>query len=176
VSVNVSPRQLVDPTLPSQVASLLDATGLEPSALVLEITESVMLEDPETTMRTLDSLRDLGVRLSIDDFGTGYSSLSYLRRLPVNTVKIDRSFLLQLGHDPHDATIVGAVVDLAHSLGLDVVAEGIETTEQLAELLRLGCDHVQGFLLARPAPGSELVPLLARGGLLAAHLPQRLAG
>ena len=120
-----------------------------------------MLQDAEVTLAALAALRELGVKLAIDDFGTGYSSLSYLRRLPVHILKIDRGFLLQLGVNPNDATIIGAVIDLAHSLGLEVVAEGIETEAQLAELRRLGCDHVQGFLLARPMPDADLRGFLA---------------
>src|SRR5205823_4228976 len=140
VSVNLSVRQFQHPSLVEDVALVLRQTGLEPSRLVLEITEGIMMEAAEVSSAALQKLKDLGVRLAIDDFGTGYSSLSYLKRFPVDTLKIDRSFVDGLGRDPGDAAIVHAVIGLAHTLGLQVTAEGIETAEQLVRLQLAGCD------------------------------------
>ena len=148
VSVNVSARQLADPHLVKTVSQVLAYSGLPSSMLVLEITESVLLADTEETIATLQALKDLGVTLAIDDFGTGYSSLSYLRRLPVDIVKVDRSFVDGLGSGREDRAIVAAMIQLAHQLGLKVVAEGVETEVQLGELRELGCDAVQGFYFA----------------------------
>ena len=156
VAVNLSARQLSDPELVKTVAAALEGSGLDPSGLYLEITESVLMDDAEAARVTLDALRGLGVRLAVDDFGTGYSSLAYLRRFPVNVLKIDRSFVAGIGTDVDDETVVQLVVDLAHSLKLDVVAEGVETKEQLETLRSLGCDMVQGYLLARPLPPDEV--------------------
>ena len=152
VSVNVAARQLTRPGLAAQVLVALGEAGAEPGDLVLEITEHGVLEDFAAAFRHLQEVRALGVRVAVDDFGTGWSSLSYLQRLPVDALKIDRSFVATLGVEGPSMAIVGSLVSLAHGLGLTVVAEGVETEEQLAELRRLGCDSVQGFLLARPAP------------------------
>jgi len=151
VSVNVASRQLTRPGLATQVLVALGEAGAEPGDLVLEITEHGVLEDFAAAFRHLQEVRALGVRVAVDDFGTGWSSLSYLQRLPVDELKIDRSFVATLGVEGPSMAIVGALVSLAHGLGLNVVAEGVETEEQLAELRRLGCDSVQGYLLARPA-------------------------
>jgi EAL domain-containing protein (putative c-di-GMP-specific phosphodiesterase class I) len=156
VAVNLSARQLSDPELVKTVAAALEGSGLDPSGLYLEITESVLMDDAEAARGTLEALRGLGVRLAVDDFGTGYSSLAYLRRFPVNVLKIDRSFVAGIGTDVDDETIVALVVGLAHSLKLEVVAEGVETKEQLECLRSLGCDVVQGYLLARPLPPEEV--------------------
>ncbi|HEX9969879.1 MAG TPA: EAL domain-containing protein [Acidimicrobiales bacterium] len=163
VSVNLSARQFADPDLVPVVAGALRDAGLDPSGLWLEITESVLMEEAESTVETLRALRALGIHLSIDDFGTGYSSLSYLKRFPVDTLKIDRSFVDGLGTDAEDEAIVTAVVRLAQALELGVVAEGVETAAQLAELRRLGCTAVQGYYLGRPMPASEVVASLATG-------------
>ena len=160
VSVNLSARQFTDPQLSEMVADVLADTGLPPAALSLEITESVLMDEADATLNTLGALRRLGVHLSIDDFGTGYSSLSYLKRFHVDVLKIDRSFVDGLGIDSEDEAIVTAVVSLAHSLGLEVTAEGVETNLQLAGLRRLGCDSVQGFLLGRPLPPDDLLAAL----------------
>ncbi|WP_347337651.1 EAL domain-containing protein, partial [Pseudomonas nitroreducens] len=125
--------------------------------LILEITESVAMDDIEASLRVFDLLDDIGVQLSIDDFGTGYSSLSYLRRLPARQLKIDRSFVRDLDSSPDAQAIVEAVVHLAHALGLKVVAEGVETPEQAAILTRLQCDELQGYLYARPMPERDLL-------------------
>jgi diguanylate cyclase (GGDEF)-like protein/PAS domain S-box-containing protein len=150
--VNLSRRQLTQPDLVDQVVRAMDDAGIEPTNLCLEITETALMADPVVGLRVLSELRALGVELAIDDFGTGYSSLSYLKRFPVHVLKIDRSFVDGLGDDPDDTAIVTAVVSLARALGLRVVAEGVETRQQLAELQRLGCDSAQGYLFARPVP------------------------
>jgi diguanylate cyclase (GGDEF)-like protein len=161
MSVNLSARQFAESSLISSVATILDHAGLRPGQLELEITESVVMDQSEASVERLRGLRALGVRLVLDDFGTGYSSLSYLRRLPLDTIKVDRSFVSGLGSDPADIPIVEAVIALAHGLGIDVVAEGIETEEQLASLRELACDRGQGYWFARPLPGVELEGLLA---------------
>jgi diguanylate cyclase (GGDEF)-like protein/PAS domain S-box-containing protein len=155
ISVNLSPRQLAEPGLPDDVARVLHATGINPESLWLEITENTLMRDAETAVRTLGSLRALGVRLAVDDFGTGYSSMSYLKRFPVQALKVDRTFVDGLGREPEDTVICTAVVSLAHALGLRAVAEGVETPEQLAELRTLGCELAQGFLFGKPAPAEH---------------------
>ena len=162
VSVNLSARQLVRPDLTDRVAAMLETTGADPADLCLEITEGTLLVDMGTAVRQLAELRSLGVRISIDDFGTGYSSLAYLRNLPLDELKIDRSFVTPVADDPSAAAIVASVVSLGHALGLLVVAEGIETAAQLETLRDLGCDLGQGFYLARPAPAGDLTPVLRR--------------
>jgi diguanylate cyclase (GGDEF)-like protein/PAS domain S-box-containing protein len=157
VWTNLSARQLIAPDLVARVAAALVDSGAAPSTIGLEITESVLMDDAESSLRTLHELRDLGVRLAIDDFGTGYSSLAYLKRLPVEVLKIDRAFVRGLGDDPDDSTIVAAVISLAHSLGVAAVAEGVETWTQLTELDLLGCDVAQGFYFARPADASDVM-------------------
>jgi diguanylate cyclase (GGDEF)-like protein len=169
VTVNLSARQFGDPDLIASVAEALARADLPADALWLEITESVLMEEVGATADTLHALKALGVHLSVDDFGTGYSSLSYLKRFPVDLLKIDRSFVAGLGTDPEDAAIVHAIVSLAQSLRLAVVAEGVEHPDQLEALRRLGCNAVQGFLLAHPAPADGLPehappPLLAPVG------------
>ena len=161
VSVNLSAEQVRYPGLTQDVASVLSESGLEAANLVLEITESTLIQDTEATEVVLGELEALGVRLAIDDFGKGYSSLSYLKMLPVNVLKIDRSFVEGLGKDPRDTTIVEAMVSLAHSLGLEAVGEGVETAEQLEHLEAMGCELAQGFYLARPLPRAEVELLLA---------------
>jgi diguanylate cyclase (GGDEF)-like protein len=161
VSANLSIHHLRHPGLLDHVRSVLGRSGLDPSSLCLELTESVLLEDVDRHMRTLLELRALGVRLAIDDFGTGFSSLTYLKRFPVDAVKIDRSFVAGLGSDAADSAIVRSVIDLAHALSLQVVAEGVERPEQLEALRSLGCDVAQGYLFAPPLPTEELLPWLA---------------
>jgi diguanylate cyclase (GGDEF)-like protein len=161
VSVNLSARQLTHPDLVATVAEAIGRAGIEPSTLVLEITETVLMDDPETASTILHALRSLGVKLAIDDFGTGHSSLGYLKALPVNCLKIDRAFVSGLSVDPDDEAIVAAVVRMGHALGLEVTAEGIETLAQLEALEALGCDVGQGFYFARPQPG-EVVSALVR--------------
>jgi EAL domain-containing protein (putative c-di-GMP-specific phosphodiesterase class I) len=161
LSVNLSPRQFQQAGLVEQVADVLRETGLDPGSLRLEITESRLMEDAPATVRTLDALKGLGVRLAVDDFGTGYSSLNYLSRFPVDTLKIDRSFVLALGEDDESSVaIVRAVATLGHALGMEVTAEGIETAEHLGYVRAVGCDHGQGYYFARPAPAEQIAPLL----------------
>lgn len=161
VSVNLSARQLAHPDLVGVFASALADSGVAPETILVEVTESVIMRDPQLATAILHALRALGVRIAIDDFGTGHSSLGYLKQLPVDCLKIDRSFVAGLGIDPDDRAIVRAVVAMAHALGLSVTAEGIETTQQLGELESLGCDVGQGFYFARPQPG-EVVAALVR--------------
>jgi diguanylate cyclase (GGDEF)-like protein/PAS domain S-box-containing protein len=156
LSVNLSARQLAVPELIDTVRDVLAETGLGPARLCLEITESVLMDDVESSIEALLDLKALGVRLAIDDFGTGYSSLSYLRRFPVDVVKLDRSFVAGLGVDPAATAIVAAVVNLAHALGIVVVAEGVETQAQLVALRALRCDRAQGYYWNRPLPAGEL--------------------
>jgi diguanylate cyclase (GGDEF)-like protein/PAS domain S-box-containing protein len=163
IAVNISMRNLLDPTLPDTVARHIAQSGVSPSRVSLEITESVAMADPERTLRVLTRLHDTGVQLAIDDFGTGHSSLSYLRRLPVQTLKIDRSFIAGLTKDDAGRSIVKATVELGHALGLEVTAEGVEDEGQLQAVRDLGCDHAQGFLIARPMTEAD-VP-----GWFAAH-------
>ena len=152
LSVNVSVRQIADPDLPAVIESALRSSGVDASALTLEITESILMEDPEAARRRLMALKNLGLHLAIDDFGTGYSSLAYVRQFPVDRVKIDRSFVMGLAADsPDDVAVVRSVVSLCRSLHLTTVAEGIERAEQAEILAELGCDHGQGYLFARPA-------------------------
>ena len=159
MSVNLSGRQFVQPDLVDEVAGILADTGLDPRALELEITESVVMDQSESGVRTLRRLRDLGVKLVLDDFGTGYSSLSYLKHLPLDTIKIDRSFVAGLDGDA-DRSIVEAVVGLAHGLHIGVVAEGIETEAQRRQLIELGCDLGQGYLFSPPVPSPDATRLL----------------
>jgi EAL domain-containing protein (putative c-di-GMP-specific phosphodiesterase class I) len=165
VSVNLSARQLTDPHLLITVRDVLARTGLPASALWLEITESMLMADAEGSIVVLAGLRNIGVHLSIDDFGTGYSSLSYLRRFPVEALKIDRSFVLAMAENADDAAIVRSVTSLAHELGLEVVAEGIETADQLAALTALGVDKAQGYLFSAPAAASDVLAALVRPDL-----------
>jgi diguanylate cyclase (GGDEF)-like protein/PAS domain S-box-containing protein len=161
ICVNLSRRQLGHPSLVDEVAAVLDETGIDPGLVDLEITESVLMDDVELAHRALSNLHDLGVKLVVDDFGTGYSSLSYLQRFPVDLLKIDRSFVAGLGTNKGDTAIVTAVLSLAHALGMQAIAEGVETADQLAELRALGCDMAQGFYLARPQPEHAIADLLA---------------
>jgi diguanylate cyclase (GGDEF)-like protein len=163
VSVNLSAAQLRQPDLIDTLAAVIAAHRIDPGALCLELTESTFMEEAGGHGAALAALKALGVNLAIDDFGTGYSSLTYLKRFPVNVLKIDRAFVAGLGRDPSDTAIVRSVIDLAHALGLTVVAEGVETADQAAHLRRLGCDLAQGYHFARPLPPGELDSLLERG-------------
>jgi diguanylate cyclase (GGDEF)-like protein/PAS domain S-box-containing protein len=167
VSVNVSPRQLRDPGLVEEVRRALAGSGLAPSQLEVEVTESAVMNDPDEARARLEQLCRLGVRLSIDDFGTGYSSLGQLRHFPFDTLKIDKTFMHGLGEDPHNTAIVSGVLALSRNLGLEVVAEGIETAEQLEHLQDLGCDRGQGYYLARPITPEVLRRLLVEDARLA---------
>ena len=156
IAVNLSARNLVDGEFPNHVAGLLERWRIEPRLIEFEITESAMLNDPARTRQILEQLSAMGIRLSIDDFGTGYSSLAYLKRLPVNEIKVDRSFVMNMHEDEDDATIVRSTIDLGRNLGLDVVAEGVENEQVWERLRALGCTAAQGYYLSRPVPAPEL--------------------
>jgi len=171
LAVNVSASQFMAPGFGRLVAGVLSSTGMDPSRLVLEVTESIFLEDGSRATHVMAALKDLGVRLALDDFGTGYSSLSYLRRVPVDIIKIDQSFVTGLGPDPAGAAIVAAIAELAHALGLTVVAEGVETAQQRDAVVSIGCEAAQGFHYARPLTGDQLDKLLEDWGDIPVHLP-----
>jgi diguanylate cyclase (GGDEF)-like protein/PAS domain S-box-containing protein len=161
VGFNVSARQLASDTLIEDVMAAMKLYGVVGTDLEVELTESVLMTDPERASQVLAQLQAMGLRISIDDFGTGYSSLSYLKRFPAQTVKIDRSFIRGLATDRNDRAITQAVIAMAHSLGLTVIAEGVETPEQLSILGEMGCDEVQGYLLGRPMPQADLAQRLS---------------
>ncbi|PQD99739.1 hypothetical protein CYL16_16555 [Mycobacterium sp. EPG1] len=161
--INVSPVQLVTDGFVETVAGIIDEFGLDHGSVCLEITESMVVQDIETTRVTLDGLKKTGVLVAIDDFGTGYSALSHLKSLPVDTLKIDKSFVRELGSDPGDLAIVRAIIALAEAFGLELVAEGVETDAAALTLLRHGCHRAQGFLLSRPIPGEAMETLLSQG-------------
>jgi diguanylate cyclase len=160
VAVNLTIPDLLDLELPDRIEAMLIQTGVRPSQLELEITESTILADPFRVRQVLNRLNEMGLRLAIDDFGTGYSSLAYLKRLPVQTIKIDRSFVMEMCADASDATIVRSTIDLGRNLGLDIVAEGVETQEVWDALRAQGCTLAQGYLIGKPMPAEELVVLL----------------
>ena len=164
VAVNLSARTVGDPALPGRVAEALRHAHVPAERLILEITESSVMGDPEQTLPVLEKLADLGLGLSLDDFGTGYSSLSYLQRLPVDELKIDRSFVVGLAADDpsNSRALIRSIAGLGATLSLRVVAEGVETQEQLAELRDLGCQVAQGYFISRPLPAPELDTWLRR--------------
>jgi EAL domain-containing protein (putative c-di-GMP-specific phosphodiesterase class I) len=155
ISVNLSARHLGTRSFLSDVLDPLHACGVDPSRLMVEITETALLNDIESASHALAQLRSHGVRIAIDDFGTGYTSLSHLRRLPLDVVKIDRSFVANLEH-PDDRSLVRLIVDTGHLLGVSITAEGVETAAQARELLEMGTDSLQGYLFARPAPSDAV--------------------
>jgi EAL domain-containing protein (putative c-di-GMP-specific phosphodiesterase class I) len=168
VAVNLSPVQFRDASLPLIVDAALSDSGLPPERLVLEITESVFLDADDGVLRTLHSLRERGVSFALDDFGTGYSSLSYLRSFPFDKVKIDKSFVRDIAHHESNLAIVRAITGMANSLGMTVIAEGVETEEELTVLRLEGCMHVQGYLFSRPLSASAInsyIRMLAAAGL-----------
>jgi diguanylate cyclase (GGDEF)-like protein/PAS domain S-box-containing protein len=167
VAVNISARQFREKNLFQLVAAILAETGLAPGQLELEVTESVIMHDAQQVIASLQAFRDMGVRLSVDDFGTGYSSLSYLKRFPVDRLKIDQSFVRDLSTDADDVAIAQAIITLGHTLNLRVIAEGVETPEQLAFLRRNQCDEMQGYLFGKPMPAEEFGKLLQSGRALA---------
>jgi diguanylate cyclase (GGDEF)-like protein/PAS domain S-box-containing protein len=164
VAVNLSMRQFTDDSLLQDVARVLNETGMDPRWLELEITESMVMRDPESSVRLLHGLKAMGIRLSIDDFGTGYSSLAYLKRFPLDSLKIDRAFINDLPADSDDAAITQAIIGMAHSLRLTVIAEGVETEEQLHFLGVNGCDEMQGFYVSKPLPEEDFSRLFRSGG------------
>jgi EAL domain-containing protein (putative c-di-GMP-specific phosphodiesterase class I) len=166
MSVNVSAVQFAQPRLLETVRTTLEDTGFPPDKLVLEITESVLMKDAETTIGMLKALKNMGVRISMDDFGTGYSSLSYLKRFPIDIVKIDKSFVRDINEDEDDAAIIRVIIALARSLRLTTVAEGVETQEQLGFLMREQCDRFQGYFFSRPVDADVLRARILDGSLL----------
>ncbi|MEA2395263.1 MAG: hypothetical protein QOJ82_3154, partial [Solirubrobacteraceae bacterium] len=164
MSVNLSARQIAHPDLAEMVAAVLRQTDIDPGQLRLELTESSLMDDPDAALATMNALTELGVKLVLDDFGTGYSSLAYVQRFPISVLKVDRSFVANLGGESSDGAIVAAVVNMAHGLGVEVVAEGVETESQATALQALGCEYAQGYLYGRPMPAEELRPLLAAAG------------
>ncbi len=169
--MNLSARQVAQRDLPEFVEGVLHDTGLDAQCLSLEITESVLLEESDAPADTLRALRSTGARLVLDDFGTGYSSLGYLKRLQLDALKVDRSFVDGLGSGQEETAIVHAIVGMARALGLSVVAEGVETARQLAELRRLACDGAQGYWFARPMPPEQAPALIAGAPPWAARMP-----
>jgi EAL domain-containing protein (putative c-di-GMP-specific phosphodiesterase class I) len=161
--VNMSARQFAQKNLVATIGRMLHEVDLSPEQLGVEITESLIMDRPEDSVRTLKALSEMGVQISIDDFGTGYSSLSYLKRFPLDKIKIDRSFIADIATDPDDAAIVTAIIAMAHSLNATVVAEGVETVEQLNFLRERGCDEFQGYYFSRPVPGNAVLEKLRCG-------------
>ncbi|MBI3897381.1 MAG: EAL domain-containing protein [Gammaproteobacteria bacterium] len=162
LAVNLSVRQFQQPDLPDMINAILRRTGFKPAALELEITESLLMQNVDNALAVMRKLNDLGVKFSVDDFGTGYSSLTYLKRLPISRVKIDQSFVRDIPTDPNDVAIVSAIISMAHNLGLQVTAEGVETPEQLALLSSRGCDAVQGFYFGQPVSMEETTLFLQK--------------
>jgi EAL domain-containing protein (putative c-di-GMP-specific phosphodiesterase class I) len=167
MAVNLSAHQFRHPRLAEDVARVLANTGLDPAGLEVEITESTAMGNADATIATLERLKGIGVQLAIDDFGTGYSSLGYLQRFPIDVLKVDRSFVGGLPANRGDAAIVQAVIALARALHLKVVAEGVETSEQLSELKILGCDLGQGYYFGKPVSTEEAEALLGQAAALA---------
>jgi EAL domain-containing protein (putative c-di-GMP-specific phosphodiesterase class I) len=165
MAVNLSPANLSDAHLPEKVFEVFDRWGVDPGKVVLEITEDSFMGDPEQSLDVMTRLHDQGVELSVDDYGTGFSSLAYLRDLPVNELKLDRAFLAA-ADDDRAVAIIRSTVDLAHSLAMRIVAEGVETDANLALIAELGCDAAQGYLLGRPAPAAALFPVSPAAGAL----------
>lgn len=163
ISVNISAIDFRQRHFVAHLAAILEKTGLAPRLLELEITESVLMQNVEDTLVTLRAIKTLGVRLSIDDFGTGYSSLSYLRRFPIDVLKIDQSFIRGLSHNSQDAQLIGAIISLGKSLDLNIIAEGVETLEQLAFLKAHQCEEGQGFLFSKAVAADEFAQLLQTG-------------
>jgi EAL domain-containing protein (putative c-di-GMP-specific phosphodiesterase class I) len=157
VSVNVSMNQFRQKNFVKQLTNILEETGLKPNSLELELTESIIMHNPDFTISILKDLKSLGIGVSIDDFGTGYSSLNYLKVLPLSKVKLDQSFIRGITTDPNDNAICRAIIMMAHSLNLKVIAEGVENVEQLELLRSLNCDEAQGFLFCRPLPAEDFM-------------------
>ena len=163
MAVNLSARQFSQPNLVDQIRAVIEETGIDPDSLEVEITESNAMQNAENTIHTLRELKTLGVRIAMDDFGTGYSSLNYLKRFPIDTLKLDQMFVRDVSEDPTDAAIVSAAIVMAHSLSIEVVAEGVETEAQLAFLQKQRCDRIQGFFFSVPLAAEELEPYLSEG-------------
>jgi EAL domain-containing protein (putative c-di-GMP-specific phosphodiesterase class I) len=162
LNVNLSTKQCSDPELIHRIIDILKKHELEASSLKLELTESLIVEDTDFIASILQNLRDLGIQVQIDDFGTGYSSLGYLHTLPIETLKVDRTFISQLGQSSNGLEIVRTILALAHSLGMQVIAEGVETEEQLQKLKKLNCEYVQGFYFSEPVDSEKVDKLLRK--------------
>jgi EAL domain-containing protein (putative c-di-GMP-specific phosphodiesterase class I) len=177
IGVNLSPMQVRDGSIVDIVRDTLSQTRMEPSRLMLEITEGVLIENPDEMVRRIHDLRELGVKIALDDFGSGYSNLSYLQRFPIDKLKIDRAFVSALGQTANAGVIVQAIIGLGRALGLTVVVEGVETDEQRILLRMAGCDEMQGFLFARPAPAKAIDRMMAQlqTGRLAPQQPPQSA-
>ena len=159
ISINISPKQFREPAFVERVKEVVEKSGIDPGLLHLEITEGTVLDNVEQTIAHMESLKEFGIGFSIDDFGTGYSSLAYLKRLPIEALKIDRSFVLDVIDDRNDAVLVETIIVMARHLGLEVIAEGVETREVLSFLAQKGCRKFQGYLFSRPVPFAELTAL-----------------
>jgi EAL domain-containing protein (putative c-di-GMP-specific phosphodiesterase class I) len=162
VAINVSAHQLRDNRLPEDVIASLARHAVSPGWIEIEITETSLIEDTQLARRNLESLAGMGIKIALDDYGTGFSGLSMLKQLPINAVKVDRSFIRDIRNDTDDAVIVASTISLAHNLGLIVVAEGVESKDQLLHLKAAGCDQVQGFFLQRPVSAQDIAPLLRK--------------
>jgi EAL domain-containing protein (putative c-di-GMP-specific phosphodiesterase class I) len=160
MAVNLSPRQFVDDSLLNDVDEALSTNGMSPKQLQLEVTESMVMQNVPRAVRVLDALRNRGIRLAIDDFGTGYSSMSLMKQFPIDTIKIDRSFVRDLPDDSEDKAIARAIIGMGKALGMTIVAEGVETTEQQTFLRDHACDEMQGFLFSKPVLPEQLADLL----------------
>jgi EAL domain-containing protein (putative c-di-GMP-specific phosphodiesterase class I) len=169
LAVNVSGRQFNTRKLQTCLESALAASGLTPRRLTLEVTESVLMQNLETTLEIMHWLEGKGIELAVDDFGTGYSSLTYLKKFPVRQLKIDQAFVRGIHQDPHDAVIVSAIIGMAHNLGMEVIAEGVEEEEELQFLKMRGCQNFQGFYFSRPRSWDEVVPMILSGKVVASH-------
>ncbi|WP_278335010.1 EAL domain-containing protein [Clostridium massiliodielmoense] len=163
MSVNVSVIQLQQDDFIEKLKRILEKTKLPPECLELEITESVMMESKETNLDILNSISDIGVKIALDDFGTGYSSLSYLRMLPINKIKLDKSFIDTIHTNKNDKFIVEGIIDLAHKIGFNVIAEGVELSEQLDVLCKANCDEIQGYYFSKPVGEDKFKELLKEG-------------
>jgi EAL domain-containing protein (putative c-di-GMP-specific phosphodiesterase class I) len=159
----VSPKQLRDLTFVDYIREVVTDNGIPASLLEIEITERCVVEDFERPRQALEALSELGLKIALDDYGTGFSSLSFLKRLPINVIKIDRSFISDIRNQSNDAAIVASTIALGHNLGLTVIAEGVETREQLIYLRAAGCDEVQGYYFQKPVPAAEIVDALKAG-------------
>ena len=156
IAINISAKQLLNQNFAGELKERLERYSIDPAMLEMEITESIIMENMEDALKQLNELKEVGCRFSIDDFGTGYSSLAQLKQLPVDSLKIDRSFVRDIEHDHHDRQIVEAIIAMAHSLGLEVIAEGVEDQYQLDFIDKAGCDLVQGYLFSKPIPYDEI--------------------
>ena len=164
VSINLAPQQLISSALLDELEVALSSHGIDPSCLILEITEGAMMRDTDVAIANLTRLRDLGLRIAIDDFGTGYSSLAYLQRFPIDILKIDKSFVDGIDRGPEDAALALAILRLVQTLSLSAIAEGVERESQCDRLRSLGCEHAQGFYFCRPLPASDLTDRLRERG------------